>query len=623
MFFIKKNKRWLILPIDCFFVSLAYYLSWVLRFDEFIPTSWALFPGWHSYLFIFQIHLSTAIFSFIFMRLYHSLWAYASIHDIYQIGKATLLSSLLGVTLTWLYNRMENIPRSTFVVQYILVFLLLSLRSFSWRILRELKFFHLRNQGPITLLIGINSSTNYFVRELRASKDISIVALLYTKENYPKSYIQSIPVLSGLSHLEDILENYKIQQVILTIKLNPKQIRDVYHLCEEKNIQCKTLPPFKEIISHKKDVFDSLRKIQLEDLLGRKSIHLETSNIESTLKGKNIFVSGAGGSIGRELCKQVLSYQPETIILFDISETALYEIDRELRNFHQQIYNTRIVNYIGDIKNLDLLQKIFYENDIQFVFHCAAYKHVPLMEIHPEQAISNNVTGTIHLAQVAQRAGIERFVMLSTDKAVNPANIMGASKRIAELYIQTLSRGNDTHFMSVRFGNVLGSQGSVIPLFKEQITLGGPVTVTHSEITRYFMTISEAVGLVIQAGIMGEGSEIFILDMGEPVKINDLAKDMILFAGLKPNIDIQIQYIGLRPGEKLIEELIMLKEEKLATKHKKIFKTYGQNLNLQTLISQIDDLIKSLGKGERHLIDTKISNIIPEYRPVHLGKVKR
>ena len=618
--FLRTNRRWLLLPLDCALLSLAFYFAWALRFDSLFPSQWSSFPGWKGYSILLSLHLFGAFIAFSLIGIYRNLWAYASLHDIYQITKVTLFTALLGVATSWLYNRMENFPRSTLVFQYVLFFLFLGFRSFSWRIVRELRLFSAKKKGKLTLLIGTGLASNYLMRELK-NNDLDYIprALIDPDSKHTKAFIDGVPVLEDIEKLNEILENYNIEQVILTAKLEKSQLRFVYHACESRGISCKTLPSLTDILERPQDtsIGQALREIQLEDLLGRDAVHLQDSDIRNALEKQTILVTGAGGSIGRELCRQLIAYRPAALILLELAENALYQIDYELRNSRSTAPLPRIASFVGSICDERVLQKIFYQNDIQTVFHCAAYKHVPLMELNPEQAIRNNIVGTVSLAQAAHRAGVERFVMLSTDKAVNPANIMGASKRIAELYVQNLARSSDTRFISVRFGNVLGSQGSVVPLFTKQIEAGGPVTITHPEITRYFMTIPEAVGLVIQAGVMGRGGEIFILDMGEAVKIKELAEDMIRFAGLQPYKDIRIQYTGLRPGEKLFEELLLEEEKKEATRHKKIYVAMGRNLNLATLKEQIENLSKNLEQSDRNTLDTAISSIIPEYRPAH------
>ena len=620
-----KNRRYLLLPLDCILLSLAFYFAWSLRFDSFYPSQWKSFPGWEAYLTLLALHLLGAAIVFFIVGIYRNRWAYASLHDIYQITKVTLFTALLSIATSWLYNRMENFPRSIFIFEYILFFVFLGFRSFSWRLVREMSLFNFRNKGKATLLVGAYQASSYLIRELK-NENIGYIPKVFIcpDSKDTKTFMHGLPVFNDVEQFEQAVESYNIKQVILTAKLDKAHVRFIYHACEKMGINCKTLPSLADILKRSQDtsINQILRSIQLEDLLGREPVQLYSSHIRRALEKQTLLITGAGGSIGRELCRQLIAYRPAALILLDIAESALYEIDHELRNSKSDVPLPRIASFVGSICDEALLQRLFLQNDIQNVFHCAAYKHVPLMELNPEQAIHNNLIGTVHLAQNARNAGVERFIMLSTDKAVNPANVMGASKRIAELYIQNLARSSDTRFISVRFGNVLGSQGSVVPLFTKQIQGGGPVTVTHPEITRYFMTIGEAAGLVIQAGLLGRGGEIFILDMGEAVKIKELAEDMIRFAGLQPHEDIRIQYTGLRPGEKLFEELLLEEEKRESTQHKKIYVAMGRNLSLKTLTQQIEALPEILEQGDRSTLDAAISSMIPEYRPAHRASLK-
>ncbi len=629
---LRQNRRWLLFPVDSLLLAVAFYLSWVLCFDGFYPQKWAVFLGWDEYLTILFLQLLSAMGAFLFLGIYRNLWAYASLHDVYQIIKATLLSALLGITVLWFYNRMENFPRSAFILEYILLFLFLGFRSFSWRMMREFKSYHRsksNKKSKRTLLIGKQDSISHLIRELRTTKlGYSPIVLLDETVEHTKAYIQGLPVIGGKigndKKLRDIFQKYSIEQVILTEKISGEKMRLIYRTCEANGIHCKTLPSLEKILNGSGSVINALREIQIEDLLGRDAIQLKTKEIHRAIKGQTILVTGAGGSIASELCRQLLEYEPGALVLLELSENALYEIDHELRNKSNISThgnrNFRFTSILGSIQDEETVQRIFYENDIQLIFHCAACKHVPLMEFNPKEAIRNNLLGTVKLAKAAQNAGVEKFVMLSTDKAVNPSNIMGATKRIAELYIQNLARASDTRFLSVRFGNVLGSSGSVVPLFSKQIAMGGPVTITHPEITRYFMTIPESVGLVIQAGVMGKGGEVFVLDMGEPVKIKELAEDMIRFSGLRPHQDISFEYIGLRPGEKLFEELFLEEEGRKDTAHEKIGVVMGRSLNLETLTKQILELDEVLAENNRNKLDAAISRIIPEYRRAYYSR---
>ncbi|MDH5655286.1 MAG: polysaccharide biosynthesis protein, partial [Spirochaetia bacterium] len=425
--------------------------------------------------------------------------------------------------------------------------------------------------------------------------------------------IQGVPVLGKISELENILTNLNIEEVIIGAKIKSSTVREIYRYCENNHLLCKTLPGLSEILS-KKDSRISVRDLKLEDLLGRDAVSLETDGIKKMLEGKNILVTGAAGSIGSEVTKQLINYHPSALILFDQAETPLYEIDHIMKEFRKD-ENTSCIPVIGDVREIDTVKKTLRDYDIHVVFHCAAYKHVPMMEINPGEAIINNIFGTINVANASRDAGVEKFVMISTDKAVNPTNIMGATKRIAEIYCQNLARSTKTKYITVRFGNVLGSNGSVIPLFQKQIANGGPITVTHPDIIRYFMTIPEAAGLVIQAGAMGQEGEIFILDMGEPVKIKDLAEDMIRLSGLVPGQDIKIEYIGLRPGEKLFEELLLKEEGIQPTRHEKIYIAMSRNINLETLTELLEGLKLAAYENNRINVDDIIGRILPEYSP--------
>ena len=619
----KKFQRWLILPLDLSIVCVSYYLSWVLKFDSFYPTQWQNFIGWNSYLIILLFHVICASIIFSLLGIYKSLWRYASVYDITQIAKATALTTFFTLTTTWLYNRLNGFPRSSLILENILIFLFLSIRSFSWRIFREFNFILLEKRKKInTLIIGSKSTAFNLIRELVSSEiNYKVITILDVTAEEINTYIQGLPIFNKLEELPKIIKEYSINQVIISETLDGSKIRYIYRNCERLNVNCKTLPPIIDSLKVTGDIASNLRSLQLEDLLSREEVQLKTTEIEEMIYGKVILVTGAGGSIGSELCRQLINYKPTAIVLVDISENSLYEIDLDLRSLLNSTYKPIIIPIIGGVQDEVVLKKIFDDKEIHLVFHCAAYKHVPLMEYNVEQALNNNILGTIRLAQAARSHGVERFLMLSTDKAVNPVNIMGASKRISELYLQNLSRVSDTKFINVRFGNVLGSQGSVVPLFKKQIAAGGPVTITHPEITRFFMTIPEAVGLVIQAGVMGKGGEVFILDMGEPIKIKELAEDMIRFSGLVPHKDIMLEYTGLRPGEKLFEELLNIDEYKEKTNHRKIQIAMSNNINLDILASKINSLLENLENLNRLQLDDYIRNIIPEYRPVKNNKL--
>lgn len=615
------HRRFFVLPIDAALALASLYAANTLRFDEFNPEHWQAFPGYPSLFKVALLLIVCELAAFVTVGLYRSLWSYASIHDLMQILKGVALGTVTGICALFLFNRMDGLSRSALALNAVLLFLLISFRSFSWRLVRDLLVAPANRGGRRTILVGAGLAAVRLLRELRNEEQSEYAPIGLVDEDLSKrgGLLQGLPVLGRIEHLSNFLTQLKIEAVLLTEKLPASQVRAVHNTCEAQNVTVKTLPPLREMLT-RPNIGGSLRELTVEDLLGRDVVDLSTAEIQNALRGKTILVTGAGGSIGSEVCRRLWQCEPAALLLVDQAETPLYEIDYELRNTVAAdggLTRPRIVSIIADIRDERSLKRVFGSYEVQVVFHCAAYKHVPMMELNPSEAIFNNVIGTVRLAEAARDAGVDRFVMISTDKAVNPVNIMGATKRIAELYIQNLARATDTCYITVRFGNVLGSSGSVIPLFSRQIAQGGPVTVTHPDIIRYFMTIPEAAGLVIQAGAMGKGGEIFILDMGEPVKIKDLAEDMIRFAGLVPHKDIEIRYIGLRPGEKLFEELLLDGEGVQPTHHKKIHIAMARNFNLSELRRKIDDLGRAASRGERTEIDVHIARLAPEYRPVY------
>jgi FlaA1/EpsC-like NDP-sugar epimerase len=391
------------------------------------------------------------------------------------------------------------------------------------------------------------------------------------------------------------------------------QMRTIVDICKTNNINFKTIPGMGELINGKITI-NAIRDVGYRDLLGREIIKLDEKRIGAYLEGQNVMVTGAGGSIGSELCRQICRFRPKSLILYERAETPLYEIELELK---QNFDDAKIVTLLADVQDKNQLEIAFENHQPQTVFHAAAYKHVPMLELQPWKAIRNNIRGTANMVEISNRFSVERFVFVSTDKAVRPANIMGASKRVAEMLIQSQNGCgvSDTRYMIVRFGNVAGSVGSVVPLFKKQIKKGGPVTVTHPEVSRYFMTIPESCQLILQAGTMGVGGEIFLLDMGTSIKIDEMARDLIRLSGFEPDVDIKIEYVGLRPGEKLYEELIIEGEGILPTNHEKIMVLKGTDCNLEILNGQVDDLISIAENQEYKTIQQKLQEIVPEYEP--------
>jgi len=426
--------------------------------------------------------------------------------------------------------------------------------------------------------------------------------------------IHGIPVLGCINDVMRIIKKIKVDEVLIAIpSANAQQMRDIVTDCKESGIKFKTMPSMGELINGKVAI-SAIREVAYRDLLGREAVKLNEEQIGAYLKEQCVLVTGAGGSIGSELCRQICRFRPKNIILYERAESSLYEMELELKH---NFGDVQVVALLADVQDKKQLEKAFDTYRPQTVFHAAAYKHVPLLELQPWKAICNNIGGTANLVEITNKFNVERFVFVSTDKAVRPANVMGASKRVAEMLIQCQNGCgvSNTRFMIVRFGNVAGSVGSVVPLFKKQIERGGPVTVTHPEITRYFMTIPESCQLILQAGAMGIGGEIFLLDMGTPIKIDDMARDLIRLSGFEPDVDIKIDYIGLRPGEKLYEELIVEGEGVVPTSHEKIMVLKGIDCNLELLNGKIDELAKIAEDQEAERIKEKLKEIVPEYRP--------
>ncbi|MBT7094743.1 MAG: polysaccharide biosynthesis protein, partial [Bacteroidetes bacterium] len=466
------------------------------------------------------------------------------------------------------------------------------------------------------MIIGAGSSGEKILREIRDNVQLKYNVIGFLDDHYAKQgkMIHGVPVLGRLEDLKPVAEKLKAQEILIAIpSANAEQMRKIVDQCKQSGLVFKTLPGIGELIDGKVTV-NAIREVSYKDLLRRDLVRLEEDRIGEYIKNKHILVTGAGGSIGSELCRQICRFKPESIVLFDQAESPLYDIDLELKRSFPYI---NFIPVLGDIRNRSRLEYTFSRFKPMIVFHAAAYKHVPMLELQPWEAILNNILGTRNLVRFARAYAVERFVLVSTDKAVRPTNIMGATKRVAELMVlgQSSEKQAESQFIAVRFGNVVGSVGSVIPLFKKQIEQGGPVTVTHPEVTRYFMTISEASQLILQAGAMGKGGEIFILEMGTSVRIADMAKDLIRLSGFEPDKDINVEFIGLRPGEKLYEELITEGEGIVPSEHKKIMILTREINGQEKLDKDIDHIIELAKAQDGEKIKTMLKNIVPEYTP--------
>ena len=472
-----------------------------------------------------------------------------------------------------------------------------------------------RHDRKNLLIIGAGDCGEKIYREIRDNARLryNVVGFLDDDKDKRGMKIHAIPVVGQIEDIKDITKKLSADEALIAIpSTSSQQMRRIVNLCKDSGIEFQTIPGMGELINGKVSV-NAIREVAYRDLLGREAIKLDEARIGAYIKGRSVLVTGAGGSIGSELCRQICRFQPKKIVLYERAETPLYELQLELR---QNFGDVEIIVQLADVRDRSQLEKAFEVSKPHAVFHAAAYKHVPMLELQPWKAVKNNIQGARNLVDMSNAFGVERFVFVSTDKAVRPVNVMGATKRVTEMLAQGQNDCDvtNTRYMIVRFGNVVGSVGSVVPLFKRQIEKGGPITVTHPEMTRYFMTIQEACQLILQAGSMGEGGEIFLLEMGTPIKIVDMARDLIRLSGFEPDVDINIEYIGLRPGEKLYEELITEGEGVIPTSHKKIMVLKGKECNLDELNGKIDDLVHLAREQDAEKIKKRLQEIVPEYK---------
>ncbi len=639
---IKNPKFWLILGLDILFIILANVLAHCIRFEYMLEEIITM-----QVLGILPLMIIVKIPVFYSVGLYRGMWRYTSLRDLENILTATLVSSVIIVTILLYGNRFDGLSRSVFIIDALLTFLFIC----GHRVM--IRFYHQKSKGSRSLtpmvklvskkrllLIGAGAAVEGVLRELQSNNTLPYIPVGLVDDNPAKTglSIHGVTVYGQLEDLKDHILRTKAQEILISIaSATGKEMKRIVGLCQDSQLPFKVLPGIGEIIGGKVSL-KAMRDISYRDLLGRKEVHLEQEKIGEYLNDKVVLVTGGGGSIGSELCRQIIRFSPQRIILFDAGEENLYSIQMELQ--HEHNFNS-IVPVLGKVQDQGLLELVFEQYKPSVVFHAAAYKHVPLVENNPWQAIHNNVFAAQLLIETSIIHGVDRFVLVSTDKAVRPTNVMGASKRLTELLM--LAYGKDswdgtfcpsraklqqeqnievqksqphkTIFMAVRFGNVLGSSGSVIPLFKRQIENGGPITVTHPEITRYFMSIEEASQLILQAGAMGQGEEIFILKMGEPIKIAQMARDLIKLAGREPDSEIEIKFTGLREGEKLYEELITEGEGIVNTKHEKIMVLRGAGKTCTDLADGLEQLQQKSKSHDGSGIKATLQQLIPEYTP--------
>ncbi len=603
------HRRIVLIIFDIMTVCVSSVIPLWLRFidEETIPDIY-MGSAWDFLL----INIVITLIVFYLFKLYQSLWAFAGPTEAQNIVAACFLCAVLN------YGGMKllhfPIPRSYFFMYAMVLTAITTFGRFSYRFIRSIrhKAQNKRNASKV-MVIGAGEAGNTVIKELVNSTYCTMSVKCIIDDNSSKwgQFIQGIKIVGGRDKIVESAAFYGIDEIIIAIpSANRATMRELVEICKETNCKLRTLPGIYQLVNGEVNV-SKLRDVDVEDLLGRDPIKVDMESIYNYVKGKVILVTGGGGSIGSELCRQIAGHEPKQLIIVDIYENNAYDIQQELKYKYP---NLDLVVLIASVRNTNRMNHIMEKYHPDIIYHAAAHKHVPLMEDSPNEAIKNNVFGTWKTAQAAVQYGVKKFVMISTDKAVNPTNIMGASKRICEMIIQTYNRHYDTEFVAVRFGNVLGSNGSVIPLFKRQIMAGGPVTVTHPDIIRYFMTIPEAVSLVLQAGVYAKGGEIFVLDMGEPVKILDLAKNLIRLSGYKVDEDIKIEFTGLRPGEKLYEELLMNEEGLKDTENKLIHIGKPIEFDEVKFYAQLYSLEKAVDM-ECEDVRPMIQEIVPTYVP--------
>ncbi|MEE0772737.1 MAG: nucleoside-diphosphate sugar epimerase/dehydratase [Anaerovoracaceae bacterium] len=520
-------------------------------------------------------------------KLYNRVWSYAGIDEMISVFKASLVMEALYVAYRVFFA--VAMPRSFYVFNWMFLFILLAGSRVSIRLLRQFKKRHEKTEDARNvMIIGAGAAASLLIKELKYGPGNAKISCIIDDNPAKKGkYIHGLPIVGAREDVPQMAEKYDIDEIIIAIpSASPVTIRDILSICQETSARLKILPAIAASLTS--SLSQSVRDVNYEDLLGRDTVIIENPELAGFVAGKTIMVTGGGGTIGSELCRQVVANKPGRLLIVDIYENGAYELQMELKRYYPE---ADIKVLIGSVRDYDRMESIFSEYKPDYVYHAAAHKHVPLMEGSPNEAVKNNCNGTLNMAKLSDEYGVKRFILISTDKAVRPTNVMGATKRICEMIVQTYNKMSDTEFVAVRFGNVLGSNGSVIPLFLKQIESGGPVTLTHREITRYFMTIPEAVSLVLKAGLMAKGGEIFVLDMGQPVKIYDLAANLIKMKGYVPGKDIQIEIVGLRPGEKLYEELLMAEEGLQSTSNELIFIGKPIDINQREFLEKLDDLI--------------------------------
>lgn len=604
-------RRVCLITMDIILVNFSVLLALLMRFEvtiESIPDEYIY--KYEQFMIPFTL---ITLLVFWFCRIYHSLWEYASITELYKIVEACTISEIIHCCVTMFLDL--GMPRSVYFMTWVFLVVSVSASRFMYRFIRTgLNRYRTNEDDVRIMIIGAGNATNVLIREISISHYLAnsrVVCVIDDNPNKVGKYIHGVKVVGTREDIKEMAKQYDVDEIIFAIPSTSAENRkEILSICKETDCELKILPGVYQMVDGEINIKD-IRRVDVLDLLGRTQVEVDIQSIMGYVKDKTVLVTGGGGSIGSELCRQLVSHKPRKLIIFDIYENNAYDIQQELLIEHS---DANVETLIGSVRNIGRLESIFEQYKPDIIYHAAAHKHVPLMEESPNEAVKNNVIGTYNVAKMADKYRAEKFVMISTDKAVNPTNVMGATKRICEMIVQSFNDRSQTDYVAVRFGNVLGSNGSVIPLFKKQIEAGGPVTVTDPNIIRYFMTIPEAVSLVLQAGAYAKGGEIFVLDMGEPVKIDDLAKNLIRLSGFTLGVDMNIVYTGLRPGEKLYEELLMDEEGLQETANKLIH--IGKPIDFDR--ENFEHNLKRLEKcayDESGDIREIIKEIVPTYQP--------
>lgn len=612
----KKSKKSILLLGDLTIIFLSYYLIMLFQYSssQLIRSIFIKLP-------LVAVIYIAILLSF---KMYSCIWINAGIYEFKQAITSTSIACIITTVVMLIIP--NSIPASLNIISGIVIIALITSFRMSLKVLTRAIIYTTSekiNGKYNVLIIGAGDCASTIMTEIRKEKsdEYNIVGIIDDNKSKIGNYLNGVKILGDRNDIAEIVEKENIDEIFFAIaKINGEERAKILDICSNTKAKIKVIPGYYQLLEEGIS-FNKMRYVDLRDLIGREEVKLDKVGIEEYIKDKVVLVTGGGGSIGAELCRQIAKYNPKLLLILDIYENNAYDIQNEL-SFNEPNLNKKVI--IASVRDKFRLNQVISAYKPSIIFHAAAHKHVPLMEDNPGEAIKNNVLGTLNMLELAIQYKVEKFVLISTDKAVNPTNIMGATKRLCEMIVQAANneRGNKTEFVAVRFGNVLGSNGSVIPLFKKQIKKGGPVTLTHKNITRYFMLIPEAAQLVLQAGAYAKGGEVFVLDMGKPVKIYDLAENLIKLSGYKPNEEIKIQITGLRPGEKLYEELLMNKDLR-KTQHNKIFVDKPESISLSNLKNQIDDLIFATKLGNENMLKDKLKEIVPTYNSPEFYNNKR